>query len=188
MRFGKRVSHCYNDRRSMSRRAFAAALVGFGLAACSPALNWRTVRLEESGLTALFPCKPVKRDRQQPGFGPAAHMTMLSCDAADSVFAVSSMDVGDPAQVRSTLTRLKRSAAENIGAQIKVIGPATVPGATPNDDATVLRLEGKAPDRTALTEQTAFFTKGTRVFQAAVVSPAWNQEAADTFFEGLKLP
>jgi hypothetical protein len=59
---------------------------------------------------------------------------------------------------------------------------------TPNAYAARLRLDGRGPDGTGLSEQAGFFVKGLRVYQATVLGKTLPAEVADTFFAGLRLP
>jgi hypothetical protein len=58
---------------------------------------------------------------------------------------------------------------------------------TPHPLAARLSLEGRGTDGAAVHEQAVFFARGLRVYQATVVGPVLDAEAADTFFSGLKL-
>lgn len=173
----------------MSRRPLTfAAAVSLGLAACSPALNWREFQPEGSGIIATFPCKPDRHVRTIKLAVQTVRMEMLTCAADDTRFALSFMDVDDPAKVTPALLELQTLAASNLAASRREAQPAAVPGMTPNPQAANLRLEGRQPDGSTLQEQAVFFVKGLRVYQATVLGRRVRTEAAETFVGGLRLP
>ena len=48
-------------------------------------------------------------------------------------------------------------------------------------------IDGSRPDGTPLRGQAGFFSRGMRVYQATVIGPRIDADAADTFFTGLRL-
>ena len=73
------------------------------LAACSPALNWRSVALDGAALTATLPCKPDQATRTVELAGAPVELSMVGCDADGATFAVSHAALADPAQVGALL-------------------------------------------------------------------------------------
>jgi hypothetical protein len=60
---------------------------------------------------------------------------------------------------------------------------------TPNSEARRLRIVGRLPGGRQAQMAAGFFAKGTRVFQASVISPGTlDAEAVSTFFAGLEVP
>lgn len=167
---------------------YAALLFAAALCACSPALDWREMQAEGSGIVATFPCKPDRHARTVPLGGQPVRMEMLVCSAGGLTFAVSFIDAGDPARVTAMLDELQRLAVGNLAAVSHAGDPLQVPGMTPNPSAMRLRIEGRAPDGAGLSEQAGFFVKGLRVYQATVLGKTLPAETADTFFAGLRLP
>ncbi|AKJ27587.1 hypothetical protein [Caldimonas brevitalea] len=163
--------------------AAAAALV-----ACSPGLDWRQVRPENTGLEALFPCKPLSHAREVPLGGATGRMSMFSCSTSGMTFGVTHVDLGDPARVTPALNELRAAAVGNLGGQETVLGPAGVAGMTPNPQALRIAVAGRRADGSALAQHAAFFAKGTHVYQASVVGTRLSDEALDSFFSGLRLP
>jgi len=161
--------------------ALMAALSG-----CAPALDWREVRPGGSGVTALFPCRPEKRERAVRLAGADLRMQMHSCDAAGSTFSLAFVDAGEPGRVEPLLAALQASAATNIGGTPRT-EPFTPPGATPNPNSVLLRLQGRLPDGRTVTEQAAFFVRGVRVYQATAIGETLPEEAMRSFFGAIKL-
>ena len=166
----------------------AAVLVG--LAACSPALDWRESLAEGSGLVASFPCRPDRHGRPVVLGGKTVQIDMLVCPAADATFAVSFFDVTDPAGIGPALGALREALLSNVQGAVQGPGPQLkplqIPGMTPNVQSQRLAVIGRKPDGTALHVQAAFFTRGLRVYQAAVIGAALPGDAVEPFFAGLK--
>ena len=178
--------------------AAACALVG-----CAPTLDWREVRPPGTHLLLLFPCKPSAQQRQVPLAGQPVLLTLHACAAGGQTWGLAMADVADPARVAPALVAFSVSAAANIGAAppgvaplaVPIAGPIAVPGAapfavrgaTPNSDNQRLLLQGKLPDGTRVNLHAALFSHGTRVFQASVLGEQVSAEAADTFFDALRV-
>jgi hypothetical protein len=157
------------------------------LGGCSPALDWREFEPQDSGVVVTFPCRPDRHARRVTVAGAAARMDMLVCAAEEATYALSFIDVADPAGVTAALADLRAVAASNLGAAAAGPGDAHVRGMTPNPMAARLDFFGRRPDGVAVRQQAVFFTKGLRVYQASVVGTHLSDEAVDTFFAGLKL-
>lgn len=172
--------------RPVCRVLFSAAIGGL-LSACSPALDWRDTPVPGSPLTALFPCKPDSHVRRVVLAGSPRDMHLTSCTANDSVYAVSHVDVGDPARVTEAMHALRALAAENIGGAAQGVDAPPVRGMTPHPLAERLSVLGQRADGSAIEARAAFFTQATVVYQATVVGTRLDPEAVDTFFTALKL-
>jgi len=158
------------------------------MAACTPTLNWREVRPDGAGIETLFPCEPDVHQRRVALGGASVQMTLLSCSAGGSTYAVGFADVVEPQRVPAALAEFQQAAVRNLGAgAAPTSAPFTVPGMTPGVAAQRLSVSGQRPDGSPLQEQLALFAKGTRVYQAAVVGSA-ETSATETFFGALRLP
>jgi hypothetical protein len=167
-------------------RMTAAALL-LAVAACSPALDWREIRPEDSGVIAMFPCKPKLFARQVPLAGAKVEMRLASCMAKDTTYAIGYANVVDPGQVTRAIEQLRGAAAVNIGAAPAGGVAWSVSGMTPNPLAEKVVMTGHDAEGKPIHEQAVFFVKGLRVYQATMVGPVLDPEAAETFFGGLKL-
>jgi hypothetical protein len=174
-------------RRAAARRLCAAAAL-LAASACSPALDWREVRLDGGSLTALFPCKPIGVSRDARLADRPLRMSLQSCSAAGTTFAVTHADVGDPARVAPALAGMQAALAANLGSAPAAGEPFRVPGLAPGGQAVRLHLRGRLPDGADVDEQAVFFARGTRIYQAVVLGRHARGEAADTFFGSLRLP
>jgi hypothetical protein len=169
----------------VGRAAPAVVLGALLLGACSPALDWREVRAE-SGALALFPCKPVKETRAVVLAGAKTSMTMRACQAAGVTYALASAELGDPARIAPALAQLKSNLVGNIGGTAPAARPLVLAGMTPSAEAQRVDAQGALPDGAPVRQSSAFFARGTWVFQATVMGPKPAAEAVETFFEGLK--
>jgi hypothetical protein len=170
--------------RSASLSAFAMAAL-FG--ACSPSHEWRELRPPESGIVALFPCKPDRHARSVTLAGRTTRMEMLVCSAGDTTFALAFADIADPSAVAPVLAELRAAAIANLGGKAVQEQMLQVPGMTPNPRAVRIRFDGRRPDGAAVQEQAAFFVRGLRVYQASVLAPVLAGADAETFIGGLRL-
>lgn len=163
----------------------AAAVVAAG---CAPALDWRQVQPDGSGLVMMFPCRPASHARRVTLAQSVVRLELHACSTGGATWALAFADLEDPARVGPALEELRAAAAANLGAAAVREAALQVPGATPNPASRRVDLEGRAPDGRRLEERVALFSKGLRVYQAAVLGEHLDLEAADTFFAGLRLP
>jgi hypothetical protein len=172
--------------RMLRRLLLCATLLSAPLAACTPALDWREVRVEGGNATALFPCKPKSQSRQAALAGAPTRMTLLSCEAGGHTFALAHAELADPARVGPALAEMAAALGANLQAGPVRAEPVVVAGMTPNAQARRLWIDGTMPDGTPVEEHAALFARGTRVYQAAVLGPRPGA-AAQTFLDSLRL-
>jgi hypothetical protein len=170
------------------KRNFGAWMAAMGLlAACAPALDWREVRPDDSGVTMLFPCKPDSHARRVSLGKQQVRLLLHACTAGGSTWALAFADMGDPALVGEALTELGNAAQKNLEAsQPRPLG-LKVDGATPNPHSQRFEITGRAPDGREVTEQVAVFAKGMRVYQATALGQKLEPEAVATFFGSLRV-
>jgi hypothetical protein len=169
--------------------AIGAVAVLSALSGCAPTLQWRELRADGRALVASFPCRPERRSRSVVVGRESVAVSMLSCAAGGSTYAIAFADVADPGAVSPGLEAWRQGAASNLGvaASAAVAEPMTVPGMTPNAAAGRLRIEGRLPDGAAVVEHAAFFVHGLRIYQASVIGPSPAEAALTPFFSSLKL-
>jgi hypothetical protein len=162
------------------------------LTACSPALNWREVRLEPSALVALLPCKPDQGTRTVSLGGQPLSMHMMGCEADSATFAVSYVDVPNATQAGAVQTQWKIAmlgnmrATQNRESPFNIKGVADASGAELVQAQVQVQAQGLQPDGRAVAAQGVWFTRGTQVFHAVVYASQINSDAADAFFTGLR--
>lgn len=174
----------------MTRYLWSA--VAIGLAACSPALNWRTVRLDEAALASAFPCKPEREARRVELGGQGVDMQMWGCEADGATFAVAHAELPAGALPGVALAHWKAATAARVGAAPAGDAVAFAPaGALALPEAGRVQWQGQRPGGGAVTLQGAWFARvagpQVHVYHAAVYSPAPRPTVADTFFAGLVL-
>ena len=167
------------------RNALAAGLGA--LAACSPALDWRSVRLPDTELVAQMPCRPARFQRDVVVAGVPLKLFMLSCEAAGVTYGVASADVGDPARVDAVLAELAAGARAAVHAGDAHVAAFELAGATPFRGNVSARLRGKRPDGEAVEESLRVFARGTRVFQVNAIGPVLADAAIKPFEDELRL-
>jgi hypothetical protein len=171
-----------------ARPITATLVVACAGIACSPDLNWREVRPDQSGLQVLLPCKPAGHARRLTLAGVPVEMSLFACSAGEATYAVGFADVGQPALVGRALDELALAAARNIGASGPLASaPVTVQGATPQPQARRLMFAGQLPDGRRVDEQVAVFARGARIYQATAVGARLDVDAAESFIGSLRL-
>lgn len=177
----------------------ALCAVSLLLGACSPTLDWRTVRQEASPVSAVLPCKPERAERAVPLRGPQAPpvtLYMLSCEAGGHTFAVASAKLPDPLPAGDTVADWVDAWQRASWATLQVVAP---PQGLPEGwravpcmvrGATVTRcLSGPArsPAGAPLQAELHWASDGQWLAQAALYGPGVPPDAHDTFFAGIAL-
>jgi hypothetical protein len=101
----------------MSLLRTTATWLACSLTACAPSLDWREVRPDDSGVLALFPCKPASHARALPLAGSTVRFVLYACAAGGATWGLGFAELGDPARVAAALTELREQAARNIAAR-----------------------------------------------------------------------
>ena len=193
----------------IKKRLAVAAVVLSGLSACSPALDWREVRLEgDGGLMASFPCKPEHHQRtiEMAGWpGPLA-VGLWSCEAGGATWALSRVQVAQPEQARTLLLAWPRWTRGNLEAAARQLPVARevqaqdaevrVQGMTPWPEARAWHWQTERADasgRPLPVEASAWhFAHGLSVFQAAVwragasMGGAKGEDVANAYFQSFQ--
>ena len=155
---------------------------------CAPALNWREVRGSQADVVASFPCKPdlhVRQVRLEGLDGTLLPMTLRVCDVDGLTFAMTEVDVKDPARVPTVMKNLLLGYASNIG--VSTIGSVRqdwgVKGMTPQPDGGRWQFEGVMPSGKSVQAETGLVSRGTVIVQVNVSGPTVTPDAAKLFFE-----
>lgn len=169
----------------------AAALVSSAavalLAGCSPALDWREVRPDDTRAQLLMPCRPASHARELSLAGQPVRMVLHACRAADTTWAVAWAEVGDPARTGPALAALKASAAANVAAASLQPLSGRTPGETPNPESGRFAVAGRLPDGQAVQGRLVLAAYGPAVMQATALGPRPDAVALDSFVESLRL-
>jgi hypothetical protein len=156
------------------------------LAGCTPAFDWRSVRVPETRLVSELPCRPGRFQRDIVAAGVPLKLFMLSCEAGGVTYGVATAEVGDPTRVDAVLAALATGAAGAIRAREPHVTPFDLAGATPFKNNVSARIQGMRQDGTHVEESLRVFGRGTRVFQASVIGLALVDAQAKPFEDGLR--
>lgn len=156
-------------------------------AGCSPALDWRDVALEGTPARIEMPCRPDRQTRRVMLAGTPVEWSVAVCQAGGLTWALAGADLREPARVGPALAALREGLLANLGRPVEQVMPLTVPGATPNPLSQRAQAQGRRPDGETLQVQYALVVRGTAVWQATVLGPALQREAADAFMESLRV-
>jgi hypothetical protein len=161
--------------------------------ACTPALNWRDVRLESSdgsGLKAALPCKPDSATRKQQLGNIQVDLSMMGCrsnESPETTFTVSRIPLSNPLDAPKVLAAWQAAAVSNLSAKTAPpITAANVSGAGAWPPAVRATLMGATTQAHMMwfAKQTA---SGVTLYQAALYGKQPSNEAIATFFESLQV-
>jgi hypothetical protein len=160
----------------------ALALVA---AACSPALDWREIRLADTPLRASWPCRPASHARPVPLAGQSLVLTLHACEAEGVTYAMGWVDSGDPARNGEVLNALAAAAAVNLGATTSKPAAYAFKGMTPHPAAGLHELQGRLAGGLPGQARVAVFVVGTQVFQVTALGARLPAEPVQTFFASI---
>lgn len=176
----------------------AAVAIGLGMVglACSPALNWREVRLHR--LTALLPCKPDSAQRTVHLGGRAVTLNLVGCEAAGGLFALTHAHLADPGQMSDVLADWRATTLANMQSTSVTevpfrMGAGVSTGSNAQEQSTgvplpqLLQATGKRPDGSPLQARLAWFAEGADLFHMAVYATQVAPDMADPLFTQAKL-
>ena len=112
-------------RQGLFRAKIAQALLSialtFGMLACSPSLNWRTVQAPEESYSTLFPAKPDKLERNLPFQDQVIHQVLQAAKVGDDIYSVSSIHlVGKQAEfLPKILEQLQNNVLNRAGVNLQ---------------------------------------------------------------------
>lgn len=168
--------------RRLGVLALAASVIL--MAACTPALNWRQVQLQE--LRAQLPCKPDQATRTVSLAGEAVSLEMAGCQADGALFAVSRVETNDAAAAGRVMAAWKTQALAALKAtDVKPASMRIPPWA--NAHAT-LQASGKNPDGKPTQAQLTWLVREGRVYHLAVYAEQLNDSMTHPFLEDLQIP
>jgi len=78
---------------SMLLKLFTSILIGLSLIACTPSLDWRTVRSDDLMYEALYPGKPSRAEKTIIFNNQKLTMTMEASRVSDTLFAVGVINI-----------------------------------------------------------------------------------------------
>ena len=182
------------------KRCAAVAATAAVLCACAdkePALDWRSISLDDAGLEMQFPCEP-QFARTPVDFGMelgSVPVNMIGCDAVDSTFALSHWLLDDAQQADDALAFWQAAVLSQFNAvdgKDSKSGAHFVPaGAMDLPRSIQASVEGLGRAGWTVTTHGAWFARKegdqARIFHAVVYSPKAYHNTANTFFNRIVL-
>jgi hypothetical protein len=166
-----------------------AALVLWGLGACTPALNWREVRFDNARLVGWLPCKPDRAQRLVDLGGRSAQLSLMGCEADGMDFTLGQLTL--PAALSAPQAQQAWKTASLSSLQARAESPPhdwTLPGASP----VMTPQRSVAQGGQDMTARWAWFAYDGQLYQAAVYARASRaaqaDQAMDVLLAGLRLP
>ena len=173
-------------------RSILGLVLAFALVSCTPALNWRQVNADTSGVAVLMPCKPDQATRpvtlRVANQDVQISLLLQGCEASNMQFTFGQMVVpqGLTASDAIRAWRLASVAPLEAASTDVLVQTWAIQGAhaqTPPERAQVMIGTHQV--------QWVWFADGNKIYQAAVYGTAKDKglpEAAETYFSGIKLP
>ena len=163
--------------RRVARGLLASAAAGL-LLACSPALNWREVRLDR--LTAMLPCKPDHAQRTVHLGTRDVALDMVGCETADALFAISHMRVDNAGQATTVLQDWRAASLQSMQATTVAEMPLANTQARKPD--VMLNASGAGARGAPLQARLAWWVVGADLFHMAVYAEHLTPDMTETFF------
>lgn len=161
------------------------ALSALTLSGCSPALNWRELRPDGADLTLMFPCKPSREERRQPGpTGTPVTVRSASCEAQGWQFSLTWTDLGDARASTAAQQRMHEGLASRM--QPAASAPLAWPGFQPDAQAYQQQFSAR-PGEPQQQVQQAVFARGSRVYQLLMQGERPGPEAWEVFLGSVRL-
>lgn len=160
------------------------------LLACSPVLNWRSVRIDDLSLQATLPCKAERANRQVSWAEHAVDMGLVGCEARGAMWTIASVALPKNMSVGEGLAQWRQITLAHLQSDADAAGRMFVPpGALEVPQSMRLHVRGQSPDGAALEVDLAWFARaasgGAFLYQAAIYAPVSEAEGAETLLAGL---
>jgi len=156
------------------------------VAGCSPALNWRKVDPEGAQVSLMFPCKPEREERTQPGpAGQPVVVRSMSCKARGGQFSFTWTDLGDARATSAAMRRMHEGIARQMAPRASA--PLGVRGITADPQAFQQAFEAR-PGQPAQQARQAVFSREGRLYQLLLQGERLDAEAWDVFLGSVQLP
>ena len=155
-------------------------------AGCSPALNWRKVSPDGAQLELMFPCKPEREERTQPGpGGRTVTVRTMSCKVSGGQFSLTWADLGEAAAVSAAMRRMHEGIARQMSPGASA--PLAVRGAVSDPESFQQAFEAR-PGQPAQQARQAVFARGGRLYQLLMQGERLDAEAWEVFLGSVQLP
>ena len=161
------------------------------LASCSPAWNWREIRLDGAPLTIMLPCKPDHASQAVTLAGQSVSLAMTGCETGGATLAVSRMLLPAGASPGASLAHWRAATLAGMRAQAVNEQPFQPAGSLALPESVRLSARGQTREGRPVGAQAVWFAaatpQGVWLFHAVVYADPVASEVADAFFAGLRL-
>lgn len=181
-------------RRHTRMPAVLLLVAACALFACRPAYDWREIRETEAGYRVLLPARPASMSRPIDLDGVKVTMAMTGARVDEAMFTVGSVVLPTAEEdMRTHATRAMRTAMErNVQGHEAQATQVEVPvldaaGRTIGRAiGTHVEVEGRIAGEPSHMSAT-FVARGDRAWQAVMISPVADPEAARLFHESFRI-
>lgn len=169
----------------MNCRAWVAVVAALVNTACAPELNWRDVRSDELGARLLFPCRPVRQQRELALGGSSRIMVLHACNAGGIGWALALVELRTSEERDPIEQELSRAIRANLGAGTSDAEDA--PQLPAGEVRSPIRSwRGHAPDGRAIEAVTSFVYRPGWLVQVTAIGPAIAHGDAQVFVGSLR--
>lgn len=173
------------------RALLVFCLFSSGLAACGPALEWRSLPLPELGMQVSLPCKPDRVEHSVDLAGQSVQVVMQGCGASGLTFAVACAVLAEPSMAGAALAHWRAAVLAAAQARDAKDSPFQPAGGLGLPQAVRTSAMGRLPGGGAMQMQAAWFARvqhgAVHACHAMVYGSELPAATADAFFEALVL-
>jgi len=181
-------------RRQTRRPAALVLVAGMVLLACQPSYNWREIHEDDARYRIMLPARPVSMSRPIDLDGLKVTMAMTGARVDEALFTVGSIVLPAAEEsLRTHATGAMRTAMErNVEGHDAQVTQVEVPvldasGRTVGSAVgTHVEVAGRVAGEPSHMSAT-FVARGNRAWQAVMISPVADPEAARLFHESFRI-
>jgi hypothetical protein len=155
------------------------------LAACSPALNWRSVALGE--LSVTLPCKPDRGERTVVFGSYSVKMEMVGCEADGALFAISRVRLPEGLAPEIMQAQWQSATLQQMQARPDPAQTSNFTGIR-SLPVKVIIAQGERSQGQPLTAHLAWRAVGGDLVHLAVYGENLTQEQTEPFLDGIRAP
>lgn len=170
---------------AIGMRALAGTAVLAMAVACTPALDWREVRLE--GLQAMLPCKPDRGERKVPLADHTLPMQMAGCEAQGAMYAISYVRLPTLAAANAVQSAWRHAAMANINGTAIASQPIPIHMRGGNATVELVTAKGSWNDGKALQARFMWVTQNDIIYHVAVFGEKLDNERLDMLLTDLRV-
>lgn len=171
--------------KSIGLRSLATTVVVAIAIACTPALDWRDVRLE--GLQAMLPCKPDRGARIVQLGDHALRMQMAGCEASGAMYAISHVRLLESSQANEVQAAWRTAALGNIHGSVVTPQAENTAISGTGSLRKMLVAHGNLPDGKPVEARLLWLAANNNLYHVAVYGPKLDNERLDMLLTDLRV-